>query len=344
LPGLKPATSSGLTLDQMLAEDGGLQALYVVGENIYDRLPNLPFLIVQDILMSETAKRADVVFPASSYAERQGTFTNFEGTVQWFNRAIPPVGQSRADWNITAELARRVAEKLGKDASAFSLRSVVDLTKQFEAASGREVPPAPLLRPGMGNPVGNQLHDAIASAQEMRAPETPLGPQGDSRFNVRPGGDTAGAGAGTSTYTYQPVPAVATVQTSTEYSLTLITGPQRWVNGSTSRYADGLLGLYPTAKVQISPSDATRLGLADNDAVHVSSAHGAVLLRADISRDMPKGVVLIPGYVQPAFAIGEGEAVAKLFGPDGGAVAVKLEKREERELGFAGFNEAVAAV
>ena len=115
--------------------------------------------------MSDTAKRADVLFPASSYAERQGTFTNFEGQAQWFNRAIPPAGQSRPDWMITAELARRVAEKLGKDGKAFEYGSVTDLTREFEQAIGREVPPAPIVRPGLGNPVGNQLHEAIAVAQ-----------------------------------------------------------------------------------------------------------------------------------------------------------------------------------
>ncbi|GEM_PF-61688 len=340
-PGFKPATEHGLTVDQMLADDGGIQALYVVGENIHDRLPGVPGLIVQDILMSETARRADVLLPASSYVERQGTFTNFEGRIQWFNRAIPPVGQSRPDWLIVAELARRVAEKLGKDAKGFQYASVTDLTREFEQAIGREVPPAPVLRPGMGNPVGSQLHQSIAVAQEVRAPETPLGPQGDSRFA------RGAAAAGEApveegrTYRYQAVDAAPAVLPTDEYPLVLITAPQRWVNGSTSRYAVGLLGLYPVAMVEIGPMDAASLGLQDGDEVRVSSARGGVLMKVEVNRGIPRGLAVIPGYVQPAFVVSEGEAVARLLG-DAGAAPVKIEKREERELGFAGFNERVA--
>jgi formate dehydrogenase major subunit len=346
LPGLKLAAEVGLTMDEMLAEAGGIQALYVVGENIYDKLPSLPGLIVQDILMSETAKRADVVLPASSYVERQGTFTNFEGTIQWFNRAIPPVGQGRPDWQITAELARRVAEKLGKDPKAFSYGSVVEVTREFEQALGREIPPAPILQTGMGNPAGHHLSQSIANAQAMSAPETPLGPQGDSRFarsaSSAPGGSEREDQTSEPTHRYQPVEAVVATALSPEYPLALITAPQRWVNGSTSRYAGGLLGLYPVAKVAISPADAAALGLEPDGDVRVSSANGGVLMQVEVSRNLPRGVAMIPGYVQPSFIVSEGEAVGRLFGTATGAVPIKIEKREEKELGFAGFNERVA--
>jgi len=345
LPGLKPTTEPGLTLDDMLAESSTLQAAYVVGENIDDRLPNVQALIVQDILMSETAKRADVLFPASSYVERQGTFTNFEGTIQWFNRAIPPVGQSRPDWQITAELARRVAAKLGKDPKSFEYRTVADVTREFEQAIGRDVPPAPILPSGMGNPAGHHLAEAIATAQEASAPETPLAPQGDSRF-AGPGSESSEADSRPRTadpgLRYQPVEATATVATSTDFPLLLMTGPQRWINGSTSRYADGLVGLYPDAKLELSPADAAQLGLQDGDDVHIASAHGGVLLKLEVSLNMPRGVAMIPGYVQSAFGASEGEVISHLFGAATGAVPVKVEKREERELGFAGFNERVA--
>jgi len=121
-----------------------------------------------------------------------------------------------------------------------------------------------------------------------------------------------------------------------------MTGPQRWINGSTSRYADGLLGLYPDAKLELSPGDAAQLGLQDGDDVHVASANGGVLMKLEVSLNMPRGVAMVPGYVQSAFGAGEGEAVSRLFGAATGAVPVKVEKREERELGFAGFNDRVA--
>lgn len=343
LPGLKPATEEGLGLQQMLSGDSGVQTLYVVGENISGQLPQVPTLIVQDILMSETAKRADVLFPASSYVERQGTFTNFEGTIQWFNRAIPPAGQSKADWWITAELARRVAEKVGKDAKSFGYATVGDITREFEQAIGREVPPQPIVPLGHGNPVGTQMHDAIATAQEVRAPETSIGAQGDSRFASGPGGanGTSGQEAGVG-YRYQPVEAVAPPAASGDFPLTLMTAPQRWVNGTTSRYAAGLLGLYPQARIEVSATDAAGLNLADGDDVRVESANGGVYMKVEVSRNVPRGVAIIPGYVQPALVVSEGEALARLFGTATGAVPIKIEKRQPHELGFAGFNEPVA--
>src|SRR5581483_2969682 len=269
LPGYQPAIDSGLTLDQMLDEAGGIQALYVVGETLFDRLPRLPLLIVQDIIMSETAKRADVVFPANSYAERQGTFTNFEGRVQWFNRAIPPIGQSRPDWQITAELARRVAEKLGKDPVSFSYRSAVDVSRELEAATGRSIPPVPHLKLGAANPVGNPLLAAISTTQALRVPPTPIGPQGDSRFNAGFSADGQAGKEGVA-YRYQDVGSAPSGAGNADYPLTLITGPQRWVSGSTSRYADGLLGLYPTGKVAISPVDAAALAIEQGSEVRVT--------------------------------------------------------------------------
>jgi anaerobic selenocysteine-containing dehydrogenase len=92
----------------------------------------------------------------------------------------------------------------------------------------------------------------------------------------------------------------------------------------------------------MSPTDAAQLGLKDGDDVHVASASGGVLMQLEVSLNMPRGVTMIPGYVQPAFVISEGEAIPQLFGTSTGAVPVRVEKREEREMGFAGFNERVA--
>ncbi len=315
LPGRKPAPNPGLTMDQMLGDSSALQALYVVGENIYDRLPSLPLLIVQDIIMSETAKRADFLFPASSYAERQGTFTNFEDRAQWFNRAIPPVGQSWPDWKISSELAKRVAQKLGKDAAAFSYSSAPQITREFEQQSPHQpAGQAPITVAASGASVVPTIGIAGQAAPAAATSEMVL--------HVR----------------YQPVQAAAAVPSDAEHPLTLISGPQRWISGSTSRFAAGLLGLYPEALVALNPEDGQRLGLENGDDVHVSSVHGSALLKADLNSDVPAGVAIIPGYVQPAFVVSEGEAINRLFGPATGAVAVKIEKRAEKELGFAGFN------
>ena len=92
---------------------GSLRALYVMGANpaadslTAEALGRLDFLVVQDLFLTETAQLADVVLPAASFAEAEGTYTNLERRVQRGPQGISPVGESRADWQILAALAER---------------------------------------------------------------------------------------------------------------------------------------------------------------------------------------------------------------------------------------------
>ena len=92
---------------------GTLRALYVMGANpaadslTAEALGRLDFLVVQDLFLTETAQLADVVLPATSFAEAEGTYTNLERRVQRGPQGISPVGESRADWQILAALAAR---------------------------------------------------------------------------------------------------------------------------------------------------------------------------------------------------------------------------------------------
>ena len=106
-----------------IAEDYGVKAMYITGENPLLSEPDLneaaelfkklEFLVVQDIFMHETAQIADVVLPATSFAEKDGTFTNSERRVQRIRKAVEPRGQSRPDWEIICDLGRRMCKKLG---------------------------------------------------------------------------------------------------------------------------------------------------------------------------------------------------------------------------------------
>jgi formate dehydrogenase alpha subunit len=68
-------------------------------------LENLEFLVVQELFLTETAQLADVVLPACSYAEKNGTFTNSEGFVQKVRRGLDPIGDSRPDWEILSAIS-----------------------------------------------------------------------------------------------------------------------------------------------------------------------------------------------------------------------------------------------
>src|SRR5674536_89287 len=94
------------------AHDGKVKAIYLIGENpviteadsghVEAALKSLEFLVVQDIFLTETAQLADVVLPAASSAEKDGTFTNTERKVQRVRAAVPSPGEARADWAIIA--------------------------------------------------------------------------------------------------------------------------------------------------------------------------------------------------------------------------------------------------
>ncbi|MGL1891827.1 MAG: formate dehydrogenase subunit alpha [Spirochaetaceae bacterium] len=110
----------GLTVTSMLekAVTGEIKFLYIMGENpavsdpntnhVLKALKSLDFLVVQDIFLSETAKYADIVLPAVSFAEKDGTFTNTERKIQRIRKAIPSIGESKADWEIISDLMNRL--------------------------------------------------------------------------------------------------------------------------------------------------------------------------------------------------------------------------------------------
>jgi len=128
----------------LYGEDVSIRALYIMGEDpvitfpdstkVINKLKALDFLIVQDIALTETAKLAHVVLPASSWAEKDGTFTNAEGLTQNVYKVIAPTGQSLPDWMIL----RNLALAMGKD---IGIRNLDDISKEIksdpESSSGR---------------------------------------------------------------------------------------------------------------------------------------------------------------------------------------------------------------
>ena len=140
---------------------GEITALYLVGENpllteanakhVREALEELDFFVVHDLFISETAQYADVIFPAASFAEKEGTFTNTERRVQRVRRAIQPQGDSRPDWWITCQIAQRMGEP-GFDFSEPSKimdeisRGDADLRRYLPRANRRSRPAVALPR------------------------------------------------------------------------------------------------------------------------------------------------------------------------------------------------------
>ena len=92
--------------------------MYMMGENPFLSDPNinkvrkalaaLEFLVVQDIFLTETAEFADVILPASSYLEKDGTYTNTDRRVQLGRKVLDPPGQARVDWEVVQDIANRI--------------------------------------------------------------------------------------------------------------------------------------------------------------------------------------------------------------------------------------------
>jgi anaerobic selenocysteine-containing dehydrogenase len=115
-------------LEILDAAGGEVRAMYVAGsflpahlEGREDALARLDLLVVQELFLTETAEAADVVFPAASFAEVDGTFTNNGGLVQRVRQSISPVHQSKPDWAITSQLAAALGRDLGFQMSSSNI-------------------------------------------------------------------------------------------------------------------------------------------------------------------------------------------------------------------------------
>ncbi|MBI4698876.1 MAG: NADH-quinone oxidoreductase subunit NuoG [Nitrospirae bacterium] len=142
LPGYRPLDKKGMDITAMLYHPGNIRALYVMGEDpllsfpdtreVENVLRGLDFLVVQDIMLTETAKLAHVVLPASSWSEKEGTFINAEGIAQKVNKIIDTSGDSVPDWQILRNLAR----VMGSDIGGKNLKILQDEIQSIKCEAG----------------------------------------------------------------------------------------------------------------------------------------------------------------------------------------------------------------
>jgi formate dehydrogenase alpha subunit len=282
----KPA---GLTVTGMVqaAARGELAALYVVGENPFldeahlaharQALERLEFLVVQDIFLQETADAADVVLPATSFAEKEGTFTNSERRVQRVRQVIPPVGDARPDWAITCDIARRVSRRLGLDPARFEYTGPRQI---FDEMAG--------VTPILAGLSYDRLEREGGIQWPCPTPEHPGTPQLYTEAFPRSGGLAR----------LTPVrqgPAAAELPDDL-YPLILNTGRvlYHWHGGTITSRVDGLMELVPEVEVTINPVDAETYGVAPKGAVRVSSRRGTLVARARVSPEVNQGEVFMP--------------------------------------------------
>lgn len=141
--GVELPSKEGLTLMEIIhgAGDGSIRFLYIMGENpmmtdpdlnyVKRCLESVDFLVVQDIFMTPTAALADVVLPAASFAEKDGTFTNTERRVQRVRKAIDTVGDSRTDWEIIMEIMNRMGFEQSYGHPSEIMEEISGLTPEY---------------------------------------------------------------------------------------------------------------------------------------------------------------------------------------------------------------------
>lgn len=276
----------GLRVTEMVeaAMAGSLKAMYIVGENpllseadlhhAREALSRLEFLVVQDLFLHETAEIADVVLPAASFAEKDGTFTNSERRVQRVRRAIAPVPETRPDWEIICEVARRVLARRGRPAGGFNYSGPAAIFDEMASLvpflAGISYPR--LERGGIQWPCPAADHPGT---RYMYADDFP---RGKGKFVPVLQG------------------AAADELPDAQYPLILNTGRilYHWHGGTLTRRVDGLLALAPRLEISIHPQDASRLGLADGAAVRMRSRRGELTGIARITPAVRPGAVFVP--------------------------------------------------
>ncbi len=284
--GVKLPEKPGLTATEMVfeAEVGKLKGMYIMGENpvlsdpdmhhTVKALKSLDFLIVQDIFMTETAELADVILPAASFAEKEGTFTNTERRVQRVRKAIDSPGEARSDAWIIMELSRRLGYEMKYAHSSDIFR---EIGQAWPAMAG--ITYSRLEGGGLQWPCPTLDHPGTEYLFKGGFP------RGKGRFTL---------------VKYRPSEEVP----DEEYPFILTTGRQlfHYHTGTMTRKIDPLNRVSPGPYVEINPDDALSLDIKDGEEVRVSSRRGEIVLPALVTERPEKGVVFIPFHFREAAA------------------------------------------
>jgi formate dehydrogenase alpha subunit len=323
----------GLTATEMIdgALHGAIRGLFIVGENPIISEPNeahtrkaleqAEFLVCQDIFINETGAMADVILPATSFAEKDGTFTNTDRRVQRCRKAVEPVGQSWPDWRITSELGKRVETLLG-----------VSLSAGFDYAHPSEIwEEMRRVTPDFWGITYERLDREGGvhwPCPELDHPGTPYlfadsFPRGAGKF-------------------WEIDYGTESEQPDEEYPYNLSTGRvlYHW-HGSTMTGRSRLEEIFPEAICEIHPDDAEELEVKTGDWLEVASRRGSIKLRALVTGRSPRGTVFIPFHFAEAAAnkltLDRVDKRAKI--PDYKNTAVRIQKTDPPKGWDEGYDE-----
>ncbi len=302
----------GLTVSEMIqkAETGDLKFLYIMGENpmvsdpdinhVKHSLENIDFLVVQDIFLTETAELADIVLPAASFAEKDGTFVNTERRVQRVRQAIPPVGGAKADWVILMVLMNRLGYSKTYGHPSEIMEEIAMVTPQYGGISYERIEKVGIQWPcpTADHPGTKYLHKAaIARGRGL----------------------------------FYPVEHTGSVETKDrEYPFILTTGRilYHYHTRTMTGREEGLNKIVPNSYIEVNDITANKLDLEDGEVVKVSSRRGSIKVAVKVTDIVDEDVVFIPFHFAQGAANyltnAQHDPISKI--PELKVAAVKLEK------------------
>lgn len=271
----------GLTVVEILdaIHRGSIAGMYIEGENpamsdpdlnhARQALAKLEHLVVQDLFLTETAFHADVVLPASAFAEKTGSFTNTDRRVQMARQVVRPPGEARQDWWIIQEIARRMGCDWQYDGPAAVFAEMASVMPSLRYISWERLEREGAVTYPVDGP--DQPGNEIIFAQGF--------PTESGRAKIVPAA-------------FAPPDELP----DAEFPMVLSTGRvlEHWHTGSMTRRAGILDEIEPEAVALMSPRDLGRLGLAPGGRVQLETRRGSVALTARADRDVPENMVFLP--------------------------------------------------
>lgn len=282
------SNEKGLTVTEIMDDvhAGNIKAMYILGENpamsdpdvehARAALAKLDHLVVQDIFITETANYADVILPASAFAEKSGTVTNTNRQVQMGRQAVPPPGDARADWWIEVELAKRLG--LG-----WTYASPADIFAEMKRNMR-----------SLENITWERLSKENAVTYPSLSPEDPGQPIVFGDGFPRPDGRAR----------FTPASVIAPDDVpDADYPMILTTGRQleHWHTGSMTRRSVVLDAVEPEANCSLHPSTLRKLGVVAGEHVRLTTKRGSIEIMAREDRAVAPDMVFVPfAYVEAA--------------------------------------------
>ena len=289
VPAAQLDPAPGLTVVEVMkaALAGQLKGLYIMGENpamsdpdadhARQAMAGLEMLVVQDIFLTETACLADVVLPASAFAEKTGSFTNTDRTVQMGRQALSLPGQARQDlWILTA-----MAQQLGLDWSGYGATPA-----NCRQAVAHVFDEMRSVMPSIAGITWQRLQREDAVTYPCTHESDPGEPVVFTDHFPRPSGRAR----------FVPADIIpADERPDAEYPLVLITGRQleHWHTGSMTRRSAVLDAIEPDPVALIHPLQLERLGIQPGELMTVATRRGHVSLYARADEGTPEGAVFV---------------------------------------------------